>query len=218
MFSIYLHSQNRLVFSAVENSPPVITVGQLLKEAYSRLGIEIEILELPGERALSYSNTGKTDGETFRISGIESDYPNLIKIEVPVQIDQMYVYVTKGKEFTVNGWESIPKNYVLGYKTGLKYIDYAVERYQIKHYSIRSLEQIFKMLYSGRIDLIVAGEEQGKRYLSSYEYRDIRLLKPSIQENYLYHYLNKRHIDLVPKITEELERIVKEKNYYSNTQ
>ncbi len=52
----------------------------VLEEAFARAGYEIKIIQLPAERSLTNANDGITDGDYVRISGLESTYPNLIRV------------------------------------------------------------------------------------------------------------------------------------------
>ena len=49
-------------------------------EAFRRARLELNLAKLPAERALLLSNSGVADGELNRWSGIETQYPNLIRV------------------------------------------------------------------------------------------------------------------------------------------
>jgi polar amino acid transport system substrate-binding protein len=198
-------AQDTLVLSAVENAPSINTVGQVLQHAYRRLGINVTIRELPGLRGLQYSNRGITDGEAFRNSGIENEYPNLIRIDIPVRIDAMHLYVKQEKAFIVEGWDSIPKGYRLGYLRGVKFVEYAILKHGLFGHAVGSADQLFLQLKSDRNDVVVAGVEVGARLMSEHQVADIVRLEPPIHTAYLYHYLHSKHADLVPKITAVLK-------------
>src|SRR4030065_736556 len=53
---------------------------QVAREAFRRIGGEIEVSVLPGERALINVNTGLDDGDLLRTPAVEKDYPNLIRV------------------------------------------------------------------------------------------------------------------------------------------
>lgn len=213
-----LYSQD-LVFSAIENSPPVKNVTVILKQAYQKLGINISIKEYPGLRGLSYANSGETDGEAFRIFDIDKEYINLIRIPVSIRQDTMHLFVKKGKEFVLKDWSSIPKSYTIEYQRGLRFPKYASKEYQIKVIENNNVQSMFLKLDSGRCDAVVAGGLEGLKYIQYLGLKNIVMLEPPIYTTFLYHYLNKKHIKLVPQITEilkemensgEIERIRKE--------
>lgn len=197
-------AQGVLVFSAIEGVPPVNSITKILRQAYKKLGITIKIIEYPGLRGLQYSNAGETDGEAFRTAGIEEQYPNLVRIEVPIQADKMYLCVKPGKEFIVDGWESIPKNYVFGYQRGVKFAEYAVTKYEIQAESVRQPKQLILKLEAGRNDVVLLGIREHERFIKN---QDIIRLEPPITINSLYHYLHIKHVALVPQITAELKKM-----------
>lgn len=200
-------AQDTLVFSAIENTPPATTVGEVLRQAYQKLGIQVTLQEYPGLRGLAYSNEGTTDGEAFRVAGIEKEYPNLIQVEVPVRFDHMHLFVKQGKEFVIEGWGSIPKEYIIGYLRGLKFAEYAIVEHGLQAEAVSSVEQLFLKLDAGRNDVILTGVEDGARWIQQLELHDIVRLDPPIQTNKLYHYLHVKHADLVPKITAVLKEM-----------
>ena len=63
----YAQSKTKLVFSTIEGSVNAEVSSQVMIEAYKRIGVEIEILALPGKRTLIVSNSGELDGELFRL-------------------------------------------------------------------------------------------------------------------------------------------------------
>lgn len=200
-------AQDGLVFSGVEGAYPIHSVGKVLRRAYQKIGIQVAIRQYPGLRGLLYSDGGVVDGEAFRIEGIEKEYSNLIRIKIPVQIDDMYLYVKQGKEFTVKGWDSIPKSYYLGYVRGVKFIEYAVAKHDLRAETVSNYNQLFLKLELDRSDGVVAGIFLGKRYFERNQLTDIVRLSPPIHKSYLYHYLHKKHGDLVPRITSVLKKM-----------
>ena len=78
----------------------------VLKEAYGRLGIEVEVDYLPGQTALLEANAGMFDGDVQRVSGLERKYQNLTQVAIPVNYLQGVVY-SKRDDVSVRGWDSL---------------------------------------------------------------------------------------------------------------
>lgn len=70
------------ISTLLENDPASDIAEQVLKQAYLRLGLQLQVKKLPGERSLYGANNGETDGELYRKIGMERDYPNLVIIPV----------------------------------------------------------------------------------------------------------------------------------------
>lgn len=201
-FSIY--SQNKLVISSIDQAGPAVTVIPILTEAYSRIGVEVEFQHLPAMRAIEHSNHGTTDGEAFRVSAIEKEYPNLVRVNVPVQSTDMFVYTTKGKSFNLDGWESIPPGYVVGYKRGIKFVEYAVKQYNINAKTTLNVDQLMKSLDAGRNDIVIAGAKEASDALKALNLDNIIRIETPIHTSELYHYLNVKHSGLVKEIEKVL--------------
>ena len=80
-----LMAQEELIISGIKGSAAAENVvTKILEEAYKRIGIKAIIKLVPGERALQMSGEGVVDGEAARFPGVMKNYPNLLKIPVPI--------------------------------------------------------------------------------------------------------------------------------------
>ena len=200
-------AQKTLVLSAVEEGLTVAVAERILKEAYQKIGITLEIRALPGSRGLFYSNTAHTDGEAFRIEGIDKDYPNLCRIDIPIFTNSLYLLVEKGREFTVDGWDSIPKGYRVGYQRGVQVIKNCTLEHRIETEQARNAGQLFTMLKFGRVDAVVAGQYQISASAEKIEREHMVQLQPAVHSHPLYHYLHVKHAGLIPRITAVLREM-----------
>lgn len=205
--SALVFTQDTLIFSAVAGTRPAKIVGEVLRRAYQKIGIRIEVLELPGLRGLMYSQEGNTDGDAFRTQGIEKEYTNLKRIDVVVSVDEMYLFVKRGNEFPVKGWESISKDIIVGYQRGVMFAEKNTAKYEIRTQPVGSSVQLFQMLAVGRVDAIIAGSDMGLRFIKEHDLQETVRLSPPIHTSVLYHYLHKKHAHLVPKITAVLKEM-----------
>jgi polar amino acid transport system substrate-binding protein len=207
VFFAPLCAQQALVISSVDNQLTLPLEQEILQQAYQRLGIEVSIIGLPSKRALRSANAGVTDGEAARIAAIAQEYPNLIKIAVPIRIDPMSLFVRAGDEFAVAGWESIPKDNILGYRRGIKVAENAIAEHGIDSYAGDNMKQLFEQLSRGRLDIVLTGPIGLEAILSDPQFEKIVQLDPPVQISYLYHFLHKKHAALVPEITRVLQEM-----------
>ncbi|MEH6627736.1 MAG: transporter substrate-binding domain-containing protein [Motiliproteus sp.] len=203
--TVPLRAAEKLSFSTIEGSINSLISGIVVAEAYRRIGIETVIRPFPGERSLSYSNKGVTDGELFRIAGITEKYSNLIMVPVPVNIQDAMV-ITKQTEFAVNGWDSL-KPYTVGIRRGIKFSGKGTEG--MTPLIVDSNESLFKILDAGRTNVIVITRVNGLDMLRQLKIPGIRTLEPPIESYPLYHYLHKKNKHLMPKITVALQEMEK---------
>ncbi|WP_108649768.1 substrate-binding periplasmic protein [Dongshaea marina] len=184
-------------------SPIANASSKVLKEAYSRLGIQIQIKELPAERSLIFSNQGLIDGEVNRIKGLEMRYPNLVR--VPVAINHFEaVLVAQDPAPKVSGLQSL-KNYRIGIRNGIKYAEDLTRGMNVKR-SVSNM-QLFNILELRQVDLIIIGRSAVQKYLRAHPHSQMKVIEPPLLSQQLYHYLNRKHEDLLEAITAELRRM-----------
>jgi polar amino acid transport system substrate-binding protein len=95
----------------------------LLQEAFRRIGRQIDIEHLPAERALINANSGITDGEFPRISGLEGLYTNLVRLPEKITNYEFVAFSKHHREKMVSwdvlqpydvaivrGWKILEKN------------------------------------------------------------------------------------------------------------
>ena len=69
----FVEAQDSLVLSST-GSPIAKVAEKVLKKAYQRIGIQIQIEIYPAARALKMSNNGEVNGEVNRIKGINKKF------------------------------------------------------------------------------------------------------------------------------------------------
>ncbi len=178
---------------------------KIIAEAYKRLHIETEFIYLPSDRPLWSANNGIVDGEDARGMGMEKTYRNLLMINVPLTLVTLYVYA-KDVSFTVNSWQSV-KSYRIAYLRGSKIIKLNLHDLPIEE--VTTIKQAFMMLERNRVDVVIAEANQADDSLL--EYPHIKKLIPAIYSFPIYHYLNKKHATLVPKVEAVLQQMVADK-------
>jgi polar amino acid transport system substrate-binding protein len=214
IFILFLLSSPRpvcaqeLVFSSPEIHEIEGRVTEIITRAYRQLGIDVALLALPAKRSSRSANTGKTDGEAARDAENEQELPNLIRVDVPIRTAPMHLYVRAGEEFSVDGWESIPDGYVLGYRRGVSFVEAAITQYDLTAMANGSEDKLFKQLVSRRLDVVVDNSADADRIIAAQQLKNIVRLDPPVRINVLYHYLHKKHAQLVPEITRVLQAMV----------
>lgn len=195
-----------LNFSCIEGTPDIEISRQVLSEAYGRFGIDITIQELPGLRALRLANEGLTDGELFRAEGVEAEYPNLVRVNVPINVVDVVV-LTKFLSSEVTSWQSL-KPYSIGIQSGITFIESSMSSMTgFKIVRVKSSSQLLMMLEKERIDVVVAPRISAIVALADLGFKSIKILEPPLQIFPLFHYLNKKHQSLVPELEDVLQKM-----------
>jgi len=192
-----VYNKSALVFSTFNSYTLSHVVSSVLKEAYVKLGISTSISYLPGNRSLLYSSTGIVDGELFRIEGIHREFPELIQIKEPILELETIAY-SSDVEFNIDGWKSL-NPYKLGFLRSFKKAENKTKGMNI--YQDDSLNNLFKLLSKGRIDLVIESQIGASVILPLEDKSEVKALYPPVDRFYIYHYLHKKNKKLLLPIT-----------------
>lgn len=195
------------ISTLLEIDPATTIAEQVLTEAYKRLGMVLQVQKYPGERSLVSANDGSTDGELYRKVGMERDYPNLIIVPVPLQTYEIVIF-TRGTSFIVNGWESL-RPFTVGYVRGIKIVEQSTLGMRTE--PVPTMQQAFQKMVMGRTDVVVGNRNSGLAAVKALKLDDVRIMTPSLASFPVYHYLNKKHEALVPRLTAVLAQMQKDK-------
>jgi len=202
----HLFAQEKLVLSRGGSVYNILS-EKVLHEAYKRIGITIRIEAFPSERSLTMANIGDIDGEILRSTKIQKEYPNLILIKVPV-VSLKVVVFSKNHEFPIQGWESL-KPYSIAIVRGMKPVENKLKG--MTYYKVHHFQQAFQMILNGRVDIAIHTFGDGKFIIKEHKLKGIKVLEPPIMEVKGYHYLHKKHENLVSRITDSLQQMENEK-------
>jgi polar amino acid transport system substrate-binding protein len=193
----------RLVLTTPENTVDTVVGEVIVREAYRRLGIDVVIKKYPAERAVRLANQGEVDGEVQRIGGLAEKYPNLIEVRPAINFVDATVF-TKATKFPVQGWESLSP-YRIGLIRGIKFAEQNTAGMSVA--LVGGYEVLFRLLDRGRVDVALSPRVNGWYYIKRTGMDGIRSLEPSVAVFDLYHYLNRKHADLVPYFSAMVSRM-----------
>lgn len=180
----------------------------IAQEAFSRIGYQVKVTVLPGERALINVNTGIDDGDMFRAPGFEAAYPNLVQVPESIGIMEFMAYTNRPDIKTVT-WDSLYK-YVVAYAVGWKIYDRMVKAREVTR--VRSINELFPLLQKGRADLVLLDRWQGS-YLAQHQGVRFTRLEPPLAKVKMFMYLNKKYRDLIPGLVGALRSMKQDGSY-----
>ena len=177
--------------------------SKLSAEIFKRLDIEHEMIWLPPQRSLVYTNSGNYDGHIARTPAIEAKFPNLLRVPINI-FDFEFMAYSKKPDLQVSGWQSLLP-YSVGMINGWK----IVEQNTVGAISVlkaNDYEQLLSLLDKERVDVVVLDRVMGGWQMKQLGY-DIKIIEPAIASRPNFIYLHKRHLELVPKITRVIEEM-----------
>lgn len=189
------------------SSPVVNAYFQFLQKAYGEIGYELTMKKYPLKRTYASANSGASDGLLITSGAIVKSFKNLAVVPVPLTHIDLMVY-TVDKEFKVAGPKSIRPyriGILRGYPLSTKLTEGA-DRQILNNY-----KSLFSVLKIGRVDIALAMKRETTRFLKDNKgYESIKMLTPPLYSLPLYHILNKKHEELIPKITPIMKRLMAE--------
>ena len=205
----------KLTFSTLDGTYVQEISEHVLRAAYKRLGIEIEVKELPARRAIVLANTGGVDGELSRISGIDKKFTSLIPVRVPINFIEGVV-LSKDKPVKVDGWNSI-RHMKVAIRRGVVFTEKGTKGMDVQ--VLNSWQSALAALQSDRADVVVIPRTLAAKILLQYEPKNIIVNEPPIVSMPLFHYLHNKRSAVVPLLERvlnemqaegEIERIISE--------
>ncbi len=192
------YAKPKLKFAQIKDTPDQVIGAEIVKAAYKKLGIPIEIVILPGKRALNESSKGRmADGEAHRIFEIGNEYPTLIRVPTPINYIEPSVF-SKKHNFTVADCTEL-KDYNISIVRGVKHSELCTEGMKNVFIANNSTEML-KMLDSDMVDILITAKINGLLLAKKMNMKSIYPLIPPLSRRLVYHYLHEKHRELVPKI------------------
>lgn len=195
--------------SLLSNPEKTGMLDRLMKEAFRRVGREVEIVFTPTERSLVDVNAGLFDGELNRIEGMEKTFPNLVRVPEP-NMTMHFVAFAK-RPFPVDGWKSL-QALQIGLVRGWKILETNTEGFP--HRALVPTEtELFTMLEKDRIEAALYDKLTGYEQLRQRGFTDIRHLEPPLVSKDMFLYLNRRQVALTEPLAEALRGMKKDGTY-----
>lgn len=183
-----------LNFSGIDGSQNHEAVCRVLRVAYDKLGYELDITTAPARRSIEMVNAGQFDGEVQRISVVGDSFDNILRVPVPILETHWRAY-TLDPDLKATSWSDLQGRKV-GAVNGTWYVRKLPPDLELHLTTTENLEQ---MLVHGRLDVIIVSTLTAQEF----EFEHYPLETPELALE-LYHYLHKRHQDLLPQITDVL--------------
>ena len=182
----------------------------VLKEAFRRAGIAIDIVQLPAERSLENADRGITDGDFVRIAGLDTIYPNLIRVPEKIT-DFDFVGFSRNVSIATTSWQSL-QPYDIAIVRGWKILEKNIinSRSLLR---VKNQRLLFTLLKNNRTDIVVYSRFEGYEMLNQLGVKDAHVLDPPLATREMFLYLNKKHQDLVPIIDIHLKKMKRDGSF-----
>ncbi len=194
-------AESRLRFTAVDGMRQNNQAVDILEKAYSRLGIQFAIVYLTPNRSIQEVENGAADGELVRIKQIGDHFTEIVRVEVPILSLPIYAYTNDEELIDLRPAEMAGVR--VGHVAGAKF----AERLTAKLPNVTTVETpevLFNMLQKRRLDVVIAAEPPGDQFMAAAPKDAVFKGRDQLQSVDFYHYLNRRHLALVPRLERAL--------------
>jgi polar amino acid transport system substrate-binding protein len=183
---------------------------QVLIEAFRRIDQTVKITYLPTERSITNANLGISDGEFPRISGLDHLYPNLHQVPEKI-VDFEFVAFTWRSDIQLKDWNSC-KPYNVAIVRGWKILETNLTDVR-SFVKVKNQKLLFFLLGKHRTDIVIYSRFEGKEMIKQLGLKDIRMMEPPLATREMFLYLNKKHLTLIPALTNQLRKMKDDGTY-----
>jgi polar amino acid transport system substrate-binding protein len=193
-----------VVIATVEGLADVAAGQAVVREAYHRIGKDVEFRRFPAAAALSNSSAGLVDAELQRIDGISARYPDLVQIPIPINLTQAVAYSRKYR-FPVSGWHSL-RPYRIGIVEGILFAEVATSGMEVQTYA--SYADLVDGLWNDEVEVGVMSRIEGRAILSAADRDGIAEMDGILETQFLYHYVHRSRRPLVDQLQPVLKAML----------
>jgi len=187
-----------LTVSTIEGSPISEISTLILEEIYERAGLGLNVISMPALRANFESTSGKTDGETHRVSSYGTANPELIIIPESYYSIETVLFTQKENPALHAGIESL-SHYSFSILKGVKKSIELTSGYP-HVYEFETSDLMMRFLSLKRVDFALLSKLNGISVINRLGMKGIVTYSPPLEITKLYHYLHKKHSHLIPQL------------------
>ncbi|MBF0186824.1 MAG: transporter substrate-binding domain-containing protein [Magnetococcales bacterium] len=181
----------------------------ILKEAFRRIGREVNLFYLPAARGIRNVKTGIDDGFFPGIIELEEKHPDLIRISESVGGAKIVlVHHNAAGPFEITEWHDL-KPYrigrILGWNSIMTIVPEGTEVIAVENFA-----QLVSMLRKGRLDIAFVGHWMFRLFTEKHAIDDIAYLEHPVKHVKGYLYVNKKHAELNAPLSQALKELKKE--------
>lgn len=183
-------------------------VGRIvLPQIYKKIGIEVSITPLPGNRAQLLATSGDKDGEIMRIWTYGENNSSVIRVPTPYYSLETMAFILKDSGIKISKKDDL-KNYRIGKVRGVKHTDnISKDIPEIQICDVRNTKNAMQMLSIGRVDIVLTNTADGLLVIERNGLEDIIPISQPLAVLDLYNYIHKSKAHIVPRVDKVIEEL-----------
>lgn len=195
------NGQKQMVLSIVNEGHIIQWYKRYMIKTYSDLGYRVIFKQFPPGRGALEANKGEIDGLTIRVSAIEDQFPDFIRVPVLLTQGDLVLYCQLDIPCDVSVLDE--KSNIVGIVSGTNITNQYMRKRQASLYEVKDGITVADMFNKKRLNYILTIDtpEFGNYASIPIQHRNA---VPLITVK-AYHYINIRHKKLLPEILAALE-------------
>jgi len=173
----------------------------VLQAAYAKLGVDVRFEEYPLLRSLALADAGTIDGDAMRIAEASVQYPNLLRIDVPINRLEITAYA-RAPCPVLESWDDLRGRRV-AYERGVLAIERRLQG-QARSQA-QNQDELFRMLSRGMVDIAIGTGLESDVALRRHADKGLCRVAGVLERVPLYHHLHKRHAALAQQLQTQLQ-------------
>ena len=199
-------NQKSIVVSLVPDTTVLDTYKRYIASAYQQIGYKVIFKELPFGRAINLGTKGQVDAMLIRISAIEDQMPEFIRVPVLLAKGKAVLYCHKN--VVCHETELDNPNNIIGVFSGINFTNKVMAGKRASTYEISTFEQAEKMFLKQRLPYLISLD---KTDLGFYMKENPENFNSVVLAHYqAYHYIHRSKADLMPELTQALEEVMQD--------
>lgn len=176
--------------------------AEVMLAVYQRAGVKVELISLPALRATRMVESNQLDGEVARIPAYFRRNPELLRVEPPLFEADVTAFALSDRAMTIERAEDL-QGLRVGVLRGVVQSLEAVRGIKAVE-QVADVRQMYRMLSSGRLDVVVDAVLNQQRYIQSSGAGHI-VAVGTLGIEPVHHGLHRRHAALADRIAREIE-------------
>ncbi len=199
-------AKEAIIATFEHDTPQLDTSIYVMTSIYQRIGYDMKIIRFPGKRSIVEANLGSVDGELVRVKNVETHATNLIRIPYAIGSLKAMAITRTGHSKVVGMAGLIDKR--VGILRGVELTERMTKN--LDRQILNSIESLFSILLSGRVDLILFPELDSLEYIKNHQLEGKVVISDNpIFSVPLYHFVHKDSKEMADQLTAEMKEMKK---------
>lgn len=177
----------------------------VLPQIYRKLGIEITIKQLPGNRAQFEAISGISDGEIMRIYTYGNENPTVHRVPTSYYYLETMAFTKKGSSITISNRADLAK-YSIAKVRGVKHTN-NITTGLANVSNVSSTEAMMRLLNDNLVDVVLTNTIDGLLTIKRLKLENIIISNKPLARLDLFHYIHEDHKALIPRVDKEIQKM-----------